>query len=321
MYLIKSPEERAGQDDEYLNREDLMSRIKGQEEALKAVYEELEEERRAAEEGAKETMAMITKLQEEKAAIQMEAIQYQRMMEEQAEYDQEALQLLNDLMVKRDKEKKELEKELAIYRSKVLDFESREKMSMIITRNCGENNDGLECENEYDDSLFGSHQKHNLDDSLEEIGGEIVSLAEFDDERLSILEEVKILEAKLLALHEDETKISRNGNELDHDVMTKQLLPLFDATEFEEYHYNHSSGRILMGEELGHVYARLQALEEDNDFLKHCIGSMMKGGNKGLILVQEILQHLRDLKSVELSATNTVDVQPSDASTIKEDQL
>ncbi|KAL8550177.1 hypothetical protein ACS0TY_008851 [Phlomoides rotata] len=294
---VEDPEdfpEGSVQDDclnEYLSRENLMTRIKGQEEALKAAYEELEEERIAAEEGAKETMAMITKVQEEKAAMQMEAIQYQRMMEEQAEYDQEALQLLNDLMMKRDKEKKELEKELEIYRNKAL-------------------------ENEYDDSPFGAHQKHNLDDSWEETGGENenVSLDEFDDERLSILEEVKILEAKLLALHDDETtKISRSGNVLDHetiDVMTKK----FDATEFEEYK-NHSSGRILIEEGLGHVYERLQVLEEDIDFLKHCIGSMVKGGNKGLILVQEILQHLRHLKSVELSARN------SDASAIKEDQV
>lgn len=41
-------------------------------------------------------MAMITRLQAEKAAVQMEALQYQRMMEEQAEYDQEILQEMNN---------------------------------------------------------------------------------------------------------------------------------------------------------------------------------------------------------------------------------
>ncbi|KAL2499001.1 GTD-binding domain-containing protein [Abeliophyllum distichum] len=54
-------------------------------------------------------MGMITKLQKEKVVMQMEALQYQRMMEEQDEYHQEALQLLNDLMIKREKEKQELE--------------------------------------------------------------------------------------------------------------------------------------------------------------------------------------------------------------------
>ena len=46
------------------------------------LYAELEEERSAAAIAANQMMAMINRLQEEKAAIQMEALQYQRMMEE-----------------------------------------------------------------------------------------------------------------------------------------------------------------------------------------------------------------------------------------------
>jgi len=53
-----------------------------------ATSAELEEERSAAAIAANQMMAMINRLQEEKAAIQMEALQYQRMMEEQSEYDQ-----------------------------------------------------------------------------------------------------------------------------------------------------------------------------------------------------------------------------------------
>ena len=52
-------------------------------------------ERSASTIAANQTMAMITRLQEEKAAMQMEAPQYQRMMEEQSEYDQEALPSCN----------------------------------------------------------------------------------------------------------------------------------------------------------------------------------------------------------------------------------
>ena len=76
-------------------------------------------------------MAMITRLQEEKAAMQMEALQYQRMMEEQSEYDQEALQLLNELMMKREKEKQELEEELEEYRQKVMEYEAKEKLRVL----------------------------------------------------------------------------------------------------------------------------------------------------------------------------------------------
>ncbi|KAL2462912.1 putative myosin-binding protein 6 [Forsythia ovata] len=52
--------------------------------SLMALYMELDEERSASAVAANNAMAMITRLQAEKAAVQMEALQYQRMMEEQA---------------------------------------------------------------------------------------------------------------------------------------------------------------------------------------------------------------------------------------------
>lgn len=308
-------------DDESLTNEHLRTTVKAQRKALNALYAELEEERKAAAVAANETMAMITKLQEEKSAMQMEALQCQRMMEEQAEYDQEALQLLNDLMMKREKEKQELENELEMYRNKVLDYEAREKT----------------LEGEYDDISFdGTNQEHDPDDALEETGGDFdVSLSEFEEERMCIFEELKVLEAKIFALHENETPLSKdiddcspstdNGrNRFERkttDVMGKKLLPLFDGTdgEFAEEVFDkqaistHNSGdvNVVLQEELGHVYERLQALEADKEFLKHCVRSVMKG-NKGMALLQEILQHLRDLRSDELSARNLAEIPLAD---------
>lgn len=83
-----------------------------------ALYMELDEERSAAAVAANNAMAMITRLQQEKAAVQMEASQYQRMMEEQKEYDQEAMQMMNNMLFKREEEMKELEAELELYREK-----------------------------------------------------------------------------------------------------------------------------------------------------------------------------------------------------------
>jgi len=94
--------------------EQLRSALQAERKALGALYAELEEERSTAAIAANQMMAMINRLQEEKAAIQMEALQYQRMMEEQSEYDQEALQLLNELVTKREREKQELERELEL---------------------------------------------------------------------------------------------------------------------------------------------------------------------------------------------------------------
>ncbi|MBA0643787.1 hypothetical protein Goklo_028046 [Gossypium klotzschianum] len=98
--------------------------------SLMSLYMELDEERNASAVAAYNAMAMITRLQADEAAVQMEALQYQRMMEEQAEDDQEILQEMNNLLVKREEEIKELEDELEIYRHnygclKAADFEGQ----------------------------------------------------------------------------------------------------------------------------------------------------------------------------------------------------
>ncbi|KAF2562203.1 hypothetical protein F2Q70_00015864 [Brassica cretica] len=109
-----------------LNVDRLKSELEEERKALNAVYEELEEERSASATAANETMAMINRLHEEKAAMQREALQYQRMMEEQSEFDQEALQLLNELMVERE--------ELEVCRKRLEEYETKEKIEMIMRR-------------------------------------------------------------------------------------------------------------------------------------------------------------------------------------------
>ncbi|KAL6975185.1 hypothetical protein U1Q18_023980 [Sarracenia purpurea var. burkii] len=58
--------------------------------ALAAIYLDLEE-RSAATTAADEAMAMILRLQEEEASIEMEARQYQRIIEEKFAYDAEEM--------------------------------------------------------------------------------------------------------------------------------------------------------------------------------------------------------------------------------------
>lgn len=381
--------------------ERLTAALEAERKALRALYAELEEERSASAIAANQTMAMITRLQEEKAAMQMEALQYQRMMEEQSEYDQEALQLLNELMIKREKEKQELEKELEIHRKKVLDYESKEKMmrrrkdvgsirSRISSATCSNAEDSdelsidLNQEGKDEDSSFCGHQERNGNSTpgdatldLDEMGLECVnhlstleeSLAEFEEERMCILEQLKALEEKLFTLGDDEQFFEdveqmeqfpeHNGKELDKECgfgsgevqgvsnglpkemsgkqysekktkgsNAKSLLPLFDAIHIEseegvleEVHVESDSARMLVSsvsqfelehkklaieEEVDHVYERLQALEADREFMKHCISSLKKG-DKGMDLLQEILQHLRDLRTVEVRVRNMGD--------------
>lgn len=389
--------------DPILTIEKMKSALKAERKALSALYSELEEERSASAVAANQAMAMITRLQEEKAAMQMEALQYQRMMEEQAEYDQEALQLLNELMAKREKEKQELEKELEIYRTKVLDYETKEKIRMLrksisgsvrsakSSASCSNSEDideqsiDLNCEpRDEEDSSFCGHHESSSDNNpadgvlnLEEMALDCVkhmttldeSLTEFEEERLSILDQLKVLEEKLITIGDDEfiedlkaigqsSKVSIDEFNENHDFsnqvenvisngsakdrpnieriermsmvsMAKSLLPLLDAADNEreqgliyeeQVEFDDSvemknssismldpdSKRLAIEQEVDHVYERLQALEADREFLKHCMSSVKKG-DKGMDLLQEILQHLRDLRAVELRVRNMND--------------
>lgn len=84
-----------------------------------ALYLELEKERNAAATAADEAMAMILRLQEEKASIEMEARQYQRIIEEKSAYDAEEMNILKEILVRRETEKHFLEKEVETYRQMI----------------------------------------------------------------------------------------------------------------------------------------------------------------------------------------------------------
>ncbi|GAU30327.1 hypothetical protein TSUD_211840 [Trifolium subterraneum] len=350
--------------DPVLTIDRLKTALKNEQRALSVIYQELEEERSASAIATNQTMAMITRLQEEKAAMQMEALQYQRMMEEQAEYDQEALQLLNDLMVKREKEKQELEKELEEYREKIMEYEAKEKLSLLRRMKDGSvrsrDSSCSCCNTGYTDELsidLNNEEKEddnneNADDSvskLEEMALDCVkhvseldsTLEEFEEEKASILDQLKALEEKIISLEDGEEFLeessSRYGDkeEYSNGCLAKKLLPYLDEAENENdeeaFAYDKElenesndmkmqntvpiinemdSMKVCIEEEVDRVYDRLQALETDREFLQHCMGSIQNGGDEGKDLLQEILQHLRDLKNVELRLKN-LDNDPS----------
>nr|XP_029143737.1 myosin-binding protein 3 isoform X2 [Arachis hypogaea] len=362
--------------------DNLKTALKSERKALSAIYQELEEERSASAVAANQTMAMITRLQEEKAAMRMEALQYQRMMEEQAEYDQEALQLLNELMLKREKEKQELEKELEEYRQKVVDYEAKEKIRLLRrmkdgttrSRDSSSSSDiSIDLNREVRDKEEEEEEEDNLNNkattadgvsNLEEMALDCVkhisvlddSLAEFEEERALILDQLRELEEKIMNLEEseefiDDIEITEHSSthcdkELNENCsnysspeenmhnfsddkqniqrrtmgsLAKRLLPYLDAAENENeeeaYTLDHTQimkpesvedvqdsvgaiEKVSVEEEVDRVYERLQALESDREFLQNCVGSI-QNGDKGTGLLQEILQHLRDLKAVE----------------------
>ncbi|KAK8942295.1 hypothetical protein KSP40_PGU018767 [Platanthera guangdongensis] len=303
----------------------LKAALKSERKALIALYTELEEERSASAIAANQTMAMITRLQQEKAAMQMEALQYQRMMEEQSEYDQEAVQLLNELMMKREKEKQELEKKVEVYRHKVHGYEAMERRRKSKGSGSGTSWSAEESDELSVESQVGTNEFIGSMEEEEEGDDDVAAkhLMQFEEERLSILGQLKTLEEKLLNHLPDENghgingdcELSRkddNGGSVNEKISTKstersgkKLLPLFDAINLENEE-DDSYKKLEIAEQVDHVYERLQALEADREFLKHCLSSLKKG-DRGLNLLQEILQHLRDLRIMELHSRN-VDV-------------
>jgi hypothetical protein len=68
-------------------------------------------------------MAMILRLQEEKASMEIEMRQYERLIEERAAYDEEEMNIMQEIHIRREKEILFLEKELESYRPS-LSFET-----------------------------------------------------------------------------------------------------------------------------------------------------------------------------------------------------
>jgi hypothetical protein len=316
---------------------------------------------------------MINRLQEQKAAMQMEAMQYQRLMEEQSEYDQEALQRLNDLVVKRDKDRQDMERELELYRHKIHLYEAKERRKM--SRHKADDHNGsssasssAEDSDDLSQSFYeGDESTHGLNgsngsiptDVLHETANHIVtldgSLADCEEERLSILEQLKVLEERLFDLEDEESdnmkmdKLFAEDNHLngasngfsDDDInfkllesrrgasySRKKLLPLFDDATVRNSNGLHTKqhteadpsaevvlelakeqDKLAIANEIDQVHERLHALEADKEFIKQCVRSLNKGG-KGFVLLQEILQHLRDLRRIEQRARNSGELSP-----------
>lgn len=208
--------------------ESLVDRLKRQidhdRKHVNALYKELEEERNASAIAVNQSMAMITKLQEEKATIQMEALQCLRLMEEQSEYDMEALQKANDLLADKEKEIQDLESELEVYRNK---FPSESTWENVEE----ETNDtkARDIEMDQTESIGVEDSASSLRDSVsgkpttcDKVEGTSIPSGDkdtgtmkntdlqFEDERLDILKSLKKLEKKLYLLSNNGVYLS-NG--------------------------------------------------------------------------------------------------------------
>lgn len=317
---------------------------------MNALYKELDEERSAAAVAANEAMAMITRLQEEKSALHMDALQYLRMMEEQAEYDMEELEKANDLIAEKEKQIQDLEEELEYYRLKcphesVMDIVSEENSKK---------------ENVYTENMSFEHIKDNfsvrsgstyseVSKGIEKPDVLMTSLSEFTDEKLYILQSLESLEKKLQSyahnvivhnisnggcteeaadrMHnqgevsvKEGSSVNRhvddNGYRLREDSVSNGSLPsqeglnasvgvgqvvskennLVSNGKSNFTHYKNIN-LVSLENEISDLNERLEALEEDYNFLEHTLG-LLENGNEGLLFVQEIARQLQEIRKI-----------------------
>ncbi|CAD6215001.1 unnamed protein product [Miscanthus lutarioriparius] len=261
--------------------------------SISRLWKELEEERNASAVAANQTMAMITRLQEEKAAMQMEALQYQRMMEEQSEYDRDDLQKMIGIV-------QNLQSEIEGYKIKLKDQllvnEIRDQMH-------------LSCPNEHAGSSISR----------------IKSLACFEDEKTYIAKRLRKLRQKLHEFsnnskHVPVQKLSDGkedpvdvrsshdayeDGEMDDSVFEKHLgrneYSSGDSKQSDpkgQYHAMVSENDLASFEdEISEVSERLMALEADLSFLEHSVNSL-RNGKEGEELIRDIAGSLRELRKM-----------------------
>ncbi|KAG2592085.1 hypothetical protein PVAP13_5NG525000 [Panicum virgatum] len=258
---------------------------------------ELEEERNASAIAASQALAMITKLQDEKAAMRMEASHYQRMMEEQAEYDSEALAKANELLAEREQQIEELQVELENYRSQY-GGELIEKQAKAPFKQ--ENADTAVLE------------EGCLEVPMVKTPRGTNSFASFEEERAYIATSLRELEQKLQSYSNNSTSDDFSSSDAIEDDLSNKVsvaedrsLHCQDSSRKAEEHIPSGNSLVLSGdvdlttivEEIASLNRRLKTLEGDRNFLEHSINSL-RNGTEGLMFIQEIACNLRELRTI-----------------------
>ncbi|XP_042035374.1 probable myosin-binding protein 5, partial [Salvia splendens] len=273
---------------------DVLNRLKKQahldQDTLMAVYVELDKERSAAAVAANNAMAMITRIQQEKAAIQMEALQYQRMMEEQAEYDEEALELMRDMLIKKEDDVKALSSELDVYRVKygtinkygsdICEVDADDDFPEMKSQSSGFSGRLSDC-----NGLDGGEQRECEDPSQGHMEGE--SSLDFEGERSYLLGLLTDLEKKMIS---------------DRESSFAEM----EAIKNDDQDKEGGQNKAVLTREVSMIKERLRVVEADSGFLKHA-AKTIQIGEEGAKLLMEIAEHLRAIRQGANPLTPKVD--------------
>ncbi|KAL8210584.1 hypothetical protein R6Q57_005021 [Mikania cordata] len=248
------------EDDDYSTIPRLKKQVSDNRKTLVTLYMELDEERSAATVAANNAMAMITRLQAEKAGVHMEALQYQRMMDEQAEYDEEAIQILKDLLLKKEEDVRVMEAQLDAYRSRygvIKKPEYDEFYDDLNPRSFGGKSEGWSIGDDH--NIVDDDRKGNLEESS----------SDFESERSHLF------------------------------GMLKDIQNQIHSSSKQDHHQDYDTGdgdNATLRREVNILREKLAAIEAESGFLKHTAMALGKG-DQGTKLLTEVAQHLRNLQS------------------------
>ncbi|KDP35965.1 hypothetical protein JCGZ_09937 [Jatropha curcas] len=141
-------------EDEEFDVKALKRLVKIERHRAEMAYAELEKERSASASAADEAMAMILRLQSEKSFLDIEANQYRRLAEQQREYDQEVIQLLQWIIMKYESEKASLEEKLELCEQKL--------------KQCMDSDEVDEFER-YDESILSLNVDSDMENGFEDV--------------------------------------------------------------------------------------------------------------------------------------------------------
>lgn len=292
---------------------------------MSMLYKELEAERSASAVAASEAMAMINRLQEEKASMHMEALQYLRMMEEQADHDQEAIEKLNDLLTEREKELLDLEAELESYQSKLhepfdvgkfvatdgamtfgvldgsdfmrhtmFDFED-EKAKILESLHRLEETLGMSSSNRLDMNGANDTLQNSL---LSDHSMSSSQYIENSDLESSLLPREDLISESISSQHNDENEsvkyVLRHSHERDENEYVEKQKNVLSCSHLDDGNV-HTMTSIK--QDISLLNTRFKALEADQDFLKQILSSLNVSSD-GVQCIQEITSHLRELRRI-----------------------
>lgn len=267
--------------------------------SISRLWKDLEEERNASAVAANQTMAMITRLQEEKASMQMEALQYQRMMEEQSEYDREDLQKVAQTV-------QDLQAEIEGYKMKLKDQllvdEIRDHMCLSCSKEHGsiisrsKSLSGFE-----DEKTYISKRLRKLRQKLHEFSNNSkhVPLPKLSDDKEGSFDDRDREHA-----YEDADEDGKTDDSVFNKHLGRDGNRFMDSKHGQghdpkgQYHAMVSENVLAsFEEEISEVSGRLMALEADRSFLEHSVNSL-RNGKAGEELIRDIASSLRELRKM-----------------------